>query len=125
MKLTSLRPMIWVDNVEQTIEWYVSELGFEEINYAEEWQWGLVKKDEVCLMMAKPDEHTSYNGPQFTGSFYFNTDNVDEWWDKLKNSPYIFYGLENFEYGMREFAIKDCNGYILQFGQELLDEEDR
>ena len=24
-----------------------------------------------------------------------------------------------FEYGMREFAIEDVNGYVLQFGQEI------
>jgi hypothetical protein len=27
--------------------------------------------------------------------------------------------MEDFEYGMREFAIRDNNGYILQFGQEI------
>jgi len=67
----------------------------------------------------------SYSGPHFTGSFYINTNDVDAWWDKLKQTDYIYYGIENFEYGMREFAIKDCNGYILQFGQDLLNEEDR
>jgi hypothetical protein len=27
-----------------------------------------------------------------------------------------YYTIENFEYGMREFAIYDNNGYMLQFG---------
>ncbi|MFN5228579.1 MAG: hypothetical protein ACK5Q3_18600 [Planctomycetota bacterium] len=27
--------------------------------------------------------------------------------------------LEDFDYGMREFAIYDNNGYLLQFGQSL------
>jgi hypothetical protein len=26
---------------------------------------------------------------------------------------------EYFDYGMREFAIRDINGYILQFAQEI------
>ena len=26
--------------------------------------------------------------------------------------------IETFEWGMREFAIYDNNGYVLQFGQE-------
>jgi hypothetical protein len=31
----------------------------------------------------------------------------------------IFYPVEDFSYGLREFAIRDNNGYILQFGQEI------
>jgi hypothetical protein len=44
----------------------------------------------------------------------------------MDHSPRIFvhevtivYPLEDFPYGMREFAIRDNNGYILQFGQEI------
>ncbi len=29
------------------------------------------------------------------------------------------YPIENFEYQMREFAIRDVHGYIIQFGQEI------
>ena len=27
--------------------------------------------------------------------------------------------IDTFEYGMREFAIRDCNGYTLAFGQPV------
>ena len=27
--------------------------------------------------------------------------------------------IEDFDYGMREFAVFDNNGYLLQFGQEI------
>lgn len=40
------------------------------------------------------------------------------WW-KLKDKARVCYGIEIFEYGMREFAIYDNNGYLLQFGQEF------
>jgi uncharacterized glyoxalase superfamily protein PhnB len=123
-KLFHMRPMLWVDDVKATIDWYVKTLDFEEGNYVETWQWSVVKKDDVLIMLAKPNEHTAYDGPKFTGSLYINTDDVDSLWKKLKGNSYIYYGLDNFEYGMREFAIKDCNGYILQFGQDLLHEED-
>jgi hypothetical protein len=29
------------------------------------------------------------------------------------------YPLKDFDYGMREFTIRDNNGYILQFGPEI------
>jgi hypothetical protein len=73
----------------------------------EEWQWGVVEKDEVLIMLSKPNAHEPYNGPQFTGSLYIDTDYVEAWWEKLKDTPHIYQGLENFEYGMKEFAIKD------------------
>jgi uncharacterized glyoxalase superfamily protein PhnB len=53
-----------------------------------------------------------------TGSLYFYPDDVDAMWAQLKNSVTVEYPLQTFDYGMREFAIRDCNGYLLQFGQE-------
>jgi len=40
-------------------------------------------------------------------------------WEKVKDKANICYGIEDFEYRMREFAIYDNNGYTLQFGQEI------
>ena len=48
---------------------------------------------------------------------------VDELWEQLKDTVEIFYPIDNFEHNMREFAIKDNNGYVLQFGRELKDGE--
>ncbi len=38
---------------------------------------------------------------------------------KLKDITNICYGIENFGHEMREFAIYDNNGYVLQFGPEI------
>ena len=119
MKLLEMRPMIWVDDVEATIKYYKTILCFTESHFESEWQWGWVRRDGIEIMFAKPNERAPYNGANFTGSFYFNVDNADEWYENLKDKANIFYPLEDFEYAMREFAIKDCNGYILQFGHEL------
>ena len=40
-------------------------------------------------------------------------------WNEVKENVKICYPLETFEWGMREFAIYDNNGYMLQFGQEI------
>jgi hypothetical protein len=39
---------------------------------------------------------------------------MDALWNELKDKARISCGIEDFEYGMREFAIH----YMLQFGQE-------
>jgi uncharacterized glyoxalase superfamily protein PhnB len=44
---------------------------------------------------------------------------VDALWAQLRERIDVVYPIENFDYGMREFAIRDINGYVLQFGQEI------
>ena len=74
-------------------------------------------------MLAKPNAHTPFDKAHFTGSFYFTVDDVETLWQDLKNKAKVVYELETFEWGMREFAIYDNNGYMLQFGQDIEDLE--
>lgn len=41
---------------------------------------------------------------------------------KVKDKARICDNIETFEWGRREFAVFDNNGYILQFGQEIADQ---
>ncbi len=111
--------MIWTEDLEETVKFYMDVLGFSCGELNEDWGWATLWVDDVAIMIAKPNEHTPFEKPIFTGSFYFNTDDVDSMWEKLRDKAKICYGIENFEYGMREFAIYDNNGYLLQFGQEI------
>lgn len=119
MQLQVITPILWVDDVRATIDYYVSVLGFDETSYVADWQWGVVEKHKVRILLSKPNAHAGYERPQFTGSLYIRTDDVDAWWSFYKDRATVFYPVEDFEYGLREFAIKDCNGYILQFGQDI------
>lgn len=119
MKYKALRPMFWTLELAETIEFYKNVLGFTVGEYNEEWGWASLRKDDVEIMLAKPNEHMPFAQPVFTGSFYITTDQVDELWANLKGKAEVVYGIENFDWGMREFAIYDNNGYIIQFGQEV------
>lgn len=57
--------------------------------------------------------------PGFAGPLYINTSGVGELWEKLKDKTRVCYPVENFDYGMREFAVYDNNGYLLQFGEDI------
>ena len=124
MKLYNLRPILWVNDVRATIDWYVNTLGFEEAAYIEKWNWGQVIKDDIRIMFGKPQEFAIHGKSEFTGSIYFNVDDVDSLWQQFKDSPLVCYPLETFEYEMKEFAIKDINGYMLQFGQDVSNGEE-
>lgn len=111
--------MLWTTQLSETIKFYTEVLGFTMGEQNDEWGWASLHKDDVDLMLAKPNEHMPFNKPVFTGSLYITIDQVDQLWEMLKDQAEVLYGIENFEWGMREFAIYDNNGYIIQFGQEI------
>jgi uncharacterized glyoxalase superfamily protein PhnB len=114
---------MWTAELEATIEFYTNILGFnlEELNQER----GLcnLTKDKVSIIFAMPNQKIPFDGPKFTGSLYINIEEVDTLWAKLQDKAIILYPIEDFEYGMREFAILDNNGYVLQFGKEIDEEE--
>lgn len=119
MSLQILRPMLWTEDLAGSVAFYTNVLGFTAVDVRDDWGWASLRKDDVWLMFARPNEHTSYDKIGFTGSFYFTTNDVDTLWQELKDKARVCYDIENFEWGMREFAVYDNNGYLLQFGQEI------
>ena len=105
IKMNYLRPMLWTNQLIESIDFYVNVLGFT---------------CDVSIMLAKPNAQMVFETPIFTGSLYFNVNNVEQLWNKLKDSCHICYELEVFPWDMKEFAIYDNNGYLLQFGENLI-----
>ncbi|UTA66577.1 VOC family protein [Emticicia sp. 21SJ11W-3] len=119
MTLQLLRPVLYTEEMEETLQFYTEVLGFGIDNYEAASGWASVSKDEVSLMLSLPFAHRAFSKPVFTGSFYFHTTQVDALWEKLKAKAQVCYAPETFSYGMREFAVYDNNGYLLQFGEEV------
>jgi uncharacterized glyoxalase superfamily protein PhnB len=119
IKFESVRPILSVNSMDDTILFYRNLLGFECVSRLE--GWAALRKDGVEVMISLPNDYEPFERPALTGSLYFNTADVDELWDQIKDRASVVYPLESFYYGMREFAIRDNNGYILQFGQEITD----
>jgi uncharacterized glyoxalase superfamily protein PhnB len=117
MMLQTVIPLLTVPDVSSAVSFYRDVLSFtceHEIS-----GWATMKKDGVEIMFALPNAHVPFEKPQFTGSLYFRCDDVDAAWEGVKARAAVVYPIENFDYGMREFAIRDNNGYLLQFGQEI------
>jgi uncharacterized glyoxalase superfamily protein PhnB len=117
MGLLDVTPMLTVVSIEDAVEFYCFTLGFRTVASAE--GWACVALDGVEVMFALPNQHIPFSRPEMTGSLYFKCDDVAAVWERLKDRCKVEYPLEDFEYGMREFAIRDNSGYLLQFGQEL------
>jgi uncharacterized glyoxalase superfamily protein PhnB len=119
VKFTGLRPLLWTENLDESISFYTLVLGFELVTRNNDWQWASLRKDEVYIMLSQPNKQEDFDSIGFTGSLYFNVEKVDDLWEDFKTKTRICYEIETFEWEMREFAIYDNNGYILQFGEPV------
>lgn len=119
MKIESLTPLLRTKDLQGSVDFYTQILGFHCDALSEDWGWTSLSRDGVTIMLALPNAHKPFKKPSFTGSLYFRCDDVDAIWKQVKDRAKVCYPIEDFEYGMRELAIYDNNGYLLQFGQEI------
>ena len=115
-KLTRLVPMFRAADLRQTIDFYTRILDFALLNAwpADKPTWCCLGRDAVEIMFTTGDNP---DPPKMTGVLYLNTDDVLALHARIKAQVTIRWGPEIYHYGMHEFAIEDCNGYTLSFGQ--------
>lgn len=116
---TSLSPMLYTRQLKETIDYYREILEFHCPVYEPDWGWAAMEHGSIRIMLSLPNDHLPFIQPGFTGSFYFTMDTVDLYYEKIRDRVKLCYPLEDFPYGMREFAFWDNNGYLLQFGADL------
>jgi uncharacterized glyoxalase superfamily protein PhnB len=106
--------------MQRAIDWYTQNLGFEIV-----WRAPGDGDGENCMLQAGAVELLlstgSYLGgpPMFTGTLYFNVDRVNGLFERIKDRVEIVWPLEEQEYGTREFGIRDPDGYLLAFAEEI------
>ena len=106
-----------VTDLEAAVSFYRDAMGFECTGLMV--GWACLSRDETEVMLALPNAQLPFESPVMTGSLYFRTDDVDAWWERLKDKCPMEYPIEDFDYGMREFAVRDNSGYLLQFGKAI------
>lgn len=115
MTLRSLTPMLQTSDMDRTIGWYVDVLGFRCVNRLGD-GWCQIARDGVSLMFMRNDH---LGAPHATATQYIKVDDVRALWDAVKDRVTAEWGPEDMPYGMREFAIRDPDGYLLSFGEPL------
>lgn len=140
MKYKKLTPNFSANNVKDTVLFYQDILGFKlemvvpndkntiekDLTKDKIYNYAMMSKDEVFVMFL---EEKSLKGdmPLFKNTaqgasllFYIDVEDINTVYDSLKDKVKIVKKLERTWYGMKEFYIKDCNGYILGFGEKDL-----
>lgn len=119
MTFESLTPMLETSDMKLTIAFYTEVLSFEIHNVSEDLSWAALGKDGISIMFSIHNAHRGFTKSVLSGSLYFRVDELEKLWEVVKDKSSISYPIEDFPYGMREFAIVDPNGYLLQFGKEI------
>jgi hypothetical protein len=112
-------PMIHVPDVRSTVEWY-KKIGFTvSATYGNE-RGGLsfaVLSFGSSMVYFNQGGHVS-NQRRRDVDLYTYTTGVDDLYSSLKERVEVIEGLHDTFYGMREFIIKDLNGFWITFAQD-------
>ena len=137
MKLQSITPNMMVKDVTQSVEYYTQILGFElfmwvdfdkqadfdgiheGVEYAfailKSWEYELMLQSEKSLEDDLPFLNKWYENSSV--ALYLKIENIEEYFHSIKDKVEIARPLKNTWYGMKEFYVKDINGYILWFAE--------
>lgn len=121
--------MMLIEDVRGTVAFYREVLGFELVMTVPEtapFEWALVRRGEVELMFgARAGFAGVLPSASGVGSFgsaltlYIDTEEVAALYGRLRSEVEIVHDLHVTSRGTREFSIRECNGFILTFGEEL------
>jgi uncharacterized glyoxalase superfamily protein PhnB len=118
----NMQPMLQVRDIRETVAFYTDVLGFKvEGMFPEDAPtWAGLYSGNARLGLTLLDS----GEPSFTGQIYMYPDDLDAAWERLKDAVPVVEPPTQRIYGMREFSIRDPNGYLITFGQSTERRED-
>ncbi len=131
-----------VEDVSRTVDFYSEVLGFEFVMGVPENSQEIVTTRQkgqalgfVIMkcgnieMMFQAKQSLAEEVPEFDGmeiggslTFYIEVQDVKGLYAKLKDKITIVKDMQKTFYGMQEFYIRDCNGYILTSAERIQEE---
>jgi catechol 2,3-dioxygenase-like lactoylglutathione lyase family enzyme len=115
-------PCLFVADMRESLDFYIGALGFTQTGYypiESEPIRTEVRRDGVAIMLFSEGQRIDSGTPALSGALYLFPENVDELAAELRGKVPFVWGPEDTEFDMREFAIRDPNGYTLVFGQRV------
>lgn len=109
----SLSILLRCFDIEQTRNFYESVLGFSTASTADSTI--TVSKYDARLIFTDRDLWST--NPIFSGTIYLAVADVDRYFSVIKDKTSVAWPLQDMPYGSREFAVTDCNGYLIAFQQ--------
>jgi len=111
--------MLHVPDVDATADWYAS-IGFTILTKADdgdETTWASLAFGETRVMLSVGG--TAGTGKRRDADLYLTVDDVEERYQDLRARVEVIEPIYDAFYGMREFIIRDINGFWITFGQPI------
>ena len=137
MEMKKLTPNFAVQDIGKTVAFYRDILGFKlEMAVPEDksgFEQELVEKKYIYAMMSRDGVEVMFQRADSIGedvpplkgvpigastSFYIEVENINALYQEIESKAEVVKEMETAWYGMQEFYIKDCNGYILGFAEQ-------
>ena len=115
--LTAINPKLPMRNKSATRDYYINQLGFQEIGDYEGYL--MVQKDKIEIHFF---EFKALDPKENYGQVYIRADNIDEFYQSLldnKTSIHPNGKLQTKPWGQKEFALLDPDSNLLTFGQSI------
>lgn len=121
-------PHFFVENVGENIIFYKSLLGFR-LSYVQpeggEPNFAVMNFGDAEIMFGSRETLAQYL-PEFKDKplesstiYYFEMEDVDEYFETVRSKVNVIKELSETWYHTKEFWLKDCNGYIIAFYENL------
>ena len=117
---TRLTPMIRAPEVSATIDWYRS-LGFAVVDSHEddgEVDWAMLALGEGAVMF-NAGGAPSTGGRREVDLFVTTTEDIDALFERVRERAEVVSAPYDAFYGMREFILRDLNGFWITFARAL------
>lgn len=138
MKWNQMIPEFDVFNLKDTLHFYIDLIRFELVYEREEDRFAFIQFEDVQIMLQELDmennkwETGKLGYPLGRGiNFQIDVTNLQDIYNRLKEDQYdIFVELEEHSYRKdntlmicREFLVKDPNGYLIRFSEDVENKE--
>ncbi len=125
VKLQSITTELMVDDIDESMAFYIHILGFSCIlaEPKEKPFFVILKNGPVELMLYQREQFSeeipAFETPPVGGTIalYIGVENISSFYSDIKDKVKIIQKMHKTNYGTLEFSCEDCNGYVLMFNE--------
>jgi catechol 2,3-dioxygenase-like lactoylglutathione lyase family enzyme len=113
-------PCLLVSDMRRSLGFYMEVLEFTQTGYypiESEPIRTEVRRDDVAIILYTEPVRANERLPAFTGALYIFPNSIETLADELRGRVPFAWGPEATDFGIREFAIRDPDGYTLVFAE--------
>lgn len=119
--LTDIHPKLPMRNKAVTKEYYLQQMGFQDIGGSEFDGYLMIQKDNIQIHFF---EFKALDPAENYGQVYIRTNNVEALYQDFLDKGIAIHphgSLETKPWGQREFSLLDPDNNLLTFGQDMVE----